>query len=72
MQKGKIQWFNTEKGYGFIKQEGEGDDVFVHVSALAGISEHDIRTGMRVQFNIIESKYGIQASKVEKIHNQEE
>jgi CspA family cold shock protein len=55
---GKVKWFNTEKGYGFIQQDNSDSDVFLHAKVLetAGISH--IRDGQAVQFEISTDQKG--------------
>jgi len=54
MSKGKVKWFNEAKGYGFI-QQAEGDDVFVHFSAILGDGYRTLAEGETVEFEITES-----------------
>ena len=62
MQKGKVKFFNTEKGFGFITPEGgAGKDVFVHANDLGGTS---IQEGSMVEFEVVQGKKGPQASNV--------
>ncbi len=49
MATGKVKWFNAEKGYGFIEQEG-GDDLFVHFSAIQGDGYKSLQEGQAVSF----------------------
>ena len=59
MARGKVKWFNLQKGYGFIEQE-EGKDVFAHVTELApGVSSLD--EGQDVEFDVQEAQKGPQA-----------
>ena len=51
MNTGTVKWFNSEKGYGFISQEG-GDDVFVHFSAISGDGFKTLEEGQQVSFEI--------------------
>ena len=66
MATGKVKWFDTEKGYGFIEQE-EGDDVFVHFSAIEGDGFKDLEEGQEVQFEVVEGEKGLQAEEVTKL-----
>lgn len=66
MKTGKVKWFSTEKGYGFIQQE-DGEDVFVHFTAIAGEGFRSLSEGDVVQFEIVEGERGPQAANVTKI-----
>ena len=61
--KGTVKWFNDSKGYGFI-QRPEGDDVFVHFSAIEVEGFRTLTEGEEVEFEISESEKGRQATKV--------
>ena len=63
MQKGKVKWFNSAKGYGFIEQE-DGSDVFVHFSAISMDGYRTLDEGKEVQFEITVGDKGAQASNV--------
>jgi len=63
MEKGKVKWFNAEKGFGFIEREG-GTDVFVHFSAIAMDGYKTLEEGTEVQFDIVEGMKGAQAANV--------
>ena len=63
MQKGKVKWFNSEKGYGFIEAE-DGKDVFVHFSAITMEGYKALEEGQTVQFEVIEGEKGAQAANV--------
>ena len=63
---GKVKWFNNEKGYGFIEQEN-GDDVFVHFSAITGEGFKSLNEGELVQFDIVEGSRGAQAANVTRL-----
>ena len=60
---GTVKWFNGDKGYGFIAQE-EGEDVFVHFSAIQGDGFRNLEEGQRVEFNIEQGQKGLQATDV--------
>jgi len=60
---GTVKWFNNEKGYGFIEQP-DGDDVFVHYSAIQGSGYRSLNEGDRVEFEITQGQKGAQASDV--------
>ena len=63
MEKGKVKWFNAEKGFGFIEREG-GTDVFVHFSAISMDGYKTLQEGTEVQFDIVEGMKGDQAANV--------
>jgi cold shock CspA family protein len=62
MEKGRVKWFNAEKGFGFIEREG-GNDVFVHFSAINMDGYKTLEEGAEVQFEVVEGAKGPQASK---------
>jgi CspA family cold shock protein len=64
MAQGKVKWFNSDKGYGFIEQDGGGPDVFVHHTAIEMTGFRTLEEGQPVQFEITEGPKGIQASDV--------
>jgi CspA family cold shock protein len=66
MQKGTVKRFNAEKGFGFIEREN-GDDVFVHFSAITGDGFKSLEEGQRVQFEVVQGQRGAQASNVTKL-----
>ena len=61
--KGRVKWFNERRGYGFIEQSN-GDDLFVHYSAIAGTGFKTLEEGQEVEFDIIEGPKGLQAANV--------
>ena len=66
MEQGKVKWFNSEKGFGFIEREN-GNDVFVHFSAILGEGYKTLEEGQVVNFEVEEGARGPQAAKVEKV-----
>ncbi len=60
---GTVKWFNAVKGYGFIGRE-EGEDVFVHFSAIKMEGFRRLQRGQRVEFTIEEGPKGLQATDV--------
>jgi CspA family cold shock protein len=60
---GIVKWFNNEKGYGFITRQ-DGDDVFVHYSAIDGAGYRTLQEGQEVEFDIVEGPKGQQAANV--------
>ena len=66
MVKGTVKWFNATKGYGFISTE-EGEDVFVHYSAIESDGFKTLDEGQEVEFEIVEGDKGPQATNVTKL-----
>ena len=62
---GKVKWFNSSKGYGFIEKEG-GGDVFVHFSAIQGDGFRNLEDGEAVEFEVVQGPKGEQAANVKK------
>lgn len=60
---GTVKWFNGGKGYGFIERE-EGEDVFVHYSAILGDGFRNLDEGQRVEFDVEQGTKGLQATNV--------
>ena len=60
---GAVKWFNGCKGYGFIERE-EGEDVFVHFSAIQGDGFRNLEEGQRVEFDVEQGEKGLQAANV--------
>ncbi len=60
---GTVKWFNGSKGYGFIERE-DGDDVFVHYSAILGDGYRNLDEGQRVEFTVEQGPKGLQAASV--------
>ena len=66
MAQGTVKWFNAEKGFGFISRD-DGDDVFVHHTAIVGEGYRRLDEGQQVSFDVTEGKKGPQASNVTKL-----
>ena len=63
---GKVKWFNSEKGYGFVTNE-EGLDIFVHFSAITGEGFKTLDEGQEVEFDVVEGDRGPQAANIVKL-----
>jgi len=64
MATGTVKWFNSEKGFGFIEQDGGGPDVFVHYSAIASSGYRELNEGQKVEFEVTQGQKGPQADNV--------
>jgi CspA family cold shock protein len=64
MEQGTVKWFNDAKGFGFVSREN-GDDVFVHHSAIQSNGFRSLQEGQRVQFNVVKGPKGWQAENVQ-------
>lgn len=60
---GSVKWFNNSKGYGFIQRE-QGEDVFVHYSAIQGDGYRSLDDGQKVEFKVTDGQKGLQAEEV--------
>ena len=67
MAQGTVKWFNAEKGFGFIEQDGGGPDVFVHYSAIATSGYRSLDENQRVEFEVTQGQKGPQAENVRAI-----
>lgn len=65
-QQGKVKWFNDAKGFGFITME-DGQDVFVHFSAIQGQGFKTLPEGSTVEFELVNGPKGLQAANVERV-----
>ncbi len=52
MATGTVKWFNSAKGFGFIEQDGGGQDAFVHISAVERAGMSDLREGQKIQYDL--------------------
>ncbi len=64
MNRGTVKWFNAQKGYGFITNSENGEDVFVHYSGIASEGFKTLEEGQAVTFDITEGARGLQAVNV--------
>lgn len=64
--RGKVKWFNDQKGYGFIAKDDGSGDVFVHFSAIKGEGFKSLAEGDAVEFEVVDSEKGPKASNVVK------
>jgi cold shock protein len=67
MATGTVKWFNSEKGFGFIAQDGGGDDVFAHFSAIQGSGYRELVEGEAVEFDVVQGQKGLQAENINRV-----
>lgn len=63
-QTGTVKWFNEGKGFGFIAQDGGGNDLFAHFSEIRTSGFKTLQENQRVQFDITQGQKGLQASNI--------
>ena len=68
---GKVKWFNDAKGYGFIER-ADGEDVFVHYTAIEGTGFRSLSEGQAVEFEVVDGPKGKQAANVTKVVAQQQ
>ena len=64
MAKGRVKWFNDLKGYGFITQVDDNNDIYVHHTEIKGNGYRTLKVGEEVEFEITRSPEGLKASNV--------
>jgi CspA family cold shock protein len=64
VQTGTVKWFNEAKGFGFIKPDGGGEDLFAHFSQIDGKGFRTLAENQRVQFEVTQGQKGPQASRI--------
>ena len=64
MPQGSVKWFNSEKGFGFIEQEGGSPDVFAHYSNIATSGFRELQEGQKVTFDVTQGQKGPQAENI--------
>jgi CspA family cold shock protein len=64
MATGEVKWFNNTKGWGFITSEGNGEDIFVHFSAINGVGYKTLVAGQTVNFELQRGDRGLHAINV--------
>ncbi|MBT2546429.1 cold-shock protein [Streptomyces sp. ISL-44] len=64
MASGTVKWFNSEKGFGFIAQDGGGPDVFAHYSNISGNGYRELTEGETVSFDVTQGQKGPQAENI--------
>jgi CspA family cold shock protein len=67
-ERGKVKWFNPEKGFGFITREGGENDVFVHHSAIQGSGFRTLEDNEEVDFDLVEGPKGPAAANVVRVN----
>lgn len=66
--KGRVKWFNNEKGYGFIEYTDK-EDIFVHYSAIKQDGYKSLSEGQMVEYELLETEKGLQAINVKEVSN---
>jgi len=67
MATGTVKWFNDTKGFGFITQDGGGEDVFCHHTAIKADGFRTLAEGQKVEFDVVKGPKGLQAQNVRKL-----
>ncbi|SEN90741.1 cold-shock protein [Actinacidiphila rubida] len=61
---GTVKWFSTDRGFGFIEQDGGGTDVFAHHSNITAEGFQELQEGQRVNFDLVQGRKGLQAENI--------
>lgn len=64
---GTVKWFDSKKGFGFITRDDNGQDIFVHFSAIQGKGFRNLEEGEKVEFEIVQEEKGPRAANVVKL-----
>ena len=64
MARGTVKWFNDSKGFGFIEQEGGGEDVFVHHTSIVADGYRSLKEGQSVEYEVTNESKGLRAQNV--------
>jgi len=67
MATGTVKWFNDAKGFGFIKQDGGGEDVFCHHTAIQSEGFRTLAEGQQVEYEVVKGPKGLQAANVKPV-----
>ena len=70
MPRGTVKWFDGEKGYGFIRPDDGGEDVFVHHTGIAGSGFKSLDEGEKVTFEVAQGRRGPQAENVSRVSDE--
>ena len=65
MAQGTVKWFNDAKGFGFIKPDDGGEDLFAHFTAIKGQGFKTLKEGQRVSFEVVQGPKGKQATNIQ-------
>lgn len=67
MMTGSVKWFNNAKGYGFVRPDGQDEDVFVHFSAIDMDGYKTLKEGQKVEFEVTQGPKGLHAARVNRL-----
>ncbi|MCP4655287.1 MAG: cold shock domain-containing protein [bacterium] len=63
-EQGSVKWYSLVKGYGFIRRDGDGEEIFVHYTAVTDVGSPVLEEGERVSFEVVEGPKGLKARNV--------